>query len=148
MNRIKFQRVSYSKVTGKFRTKVPVFAINGDHFDQYLKSNFKGKIAKNLHRMLFYSLSSHSFGYSGDPERKTRTIMFELLKTYKVDSFTLFLPVYKEQMADAREIGQTLQAYDRAVKTSGELGLHLRRCNPKCRPFRVLLDLEATANNP
>ena len=70
--------------------------------------------------------------------------MFKTLATYRAHEIILSLPVYKEQSGTAEALSQTLLDHDRAVKTSCELGLHLRRANRRCKPFEVLLNLEET----
>ena len=58
------------------------------------------------------------------------------------------MPVYKDTTDTEANMAKTLLDFDRAVKTSNELGLHLRRANKACKPFEVLLNLEKTEADP
>jgi hypothetical protein len=141
-----FSKENYHDVVkGKFRPKKGAFVPNKAQFNDWLSSDdFQDEVGRNFARMLFCSLTDNTFGFGGKMTEAQARNYIKTLKTYKATSFTLGLPVYKVQNQDPAALNRTLSDFDTSVKTSCELGTHLRRTNAACKPFEVLLNLEFT----
>ena len=64
-----------------------------------------------------------------------RNKLFDQLKSYNVQSLTLFLPVYTKQTATLEDCLRLFREHNRAVLASNEMGLHLARADFRRRPL-------------